>query len=303
MKVMIKSIFSVILSVLICLTAFVTVGTAVIKFKLMNTAHYTETVVTDEYVSALRDDVYENVSALCVNLEVHQDTVMSFVSDTELKRLSRANFNVVFSSLIEGVPLEYERFESAELKDEIYKELEAFANEAGIVDEDITEASELTYEYIIDDINSTLTYFTQDNMNSVSFVSRIPALNFIVNSAFFVALAVLAVLCVIKFLVMGRRSTLSYFYNVSFMLWLASACWFIPVTVIKLHNIAVNIAVAYSGFKVYLQNLINAVIDGFFDVSLWAFIISAVLLVASIVTIIVCGVVSSRRTADDEKND
>ncbi len=298
MKSVIKGFLSVILSILIFLSAFVTVATAVVKFKFANVDHYIETVVTDEYVSALRGDVYENITALCVNLEVHQDTVMSFVSDVELKRISQANFRAIFSSLMNGTPLEYERFESVELKGEIYKELEAFANEVGIVDEDITEASELTYEYIIDDINSTLTYFTQDNMNSVSFVSRIPGLNFITNTSFFVALSVLAVLCVIKFLLMGKRRILSGAYNVSFMLWLASACWFAPITVIKLNNIALKIAIAHSGFRIYVQNLINAVIDGFFNVSLWAFVISTVLLVASIVIIIVYGLRSDRKTAD-----
>ena len=79
MKVIIKGFFSVILSILIFLSTFVTVATAVVKFKLTNVEHHLETVVTDEYMAALRGDVYENITALCVNLEVHQDTVMSFV--------------------------------------------------------------------------------------------------------------------------------------------------------------------------------------------------------------------------------
>lgn len=297
MKVIIKGFLSVILSILIFLSTFVTVATAVVKFKLTNVEHHLETVVTDEYMAALRGDVYENITALCVNLEVHQDTVMSFVSDVELRRISEANFRATYSSLMTGAPLVYERFESIEMKSEIYKELEEFANEAGIVDEDISEAADITYEYIIDDINSTLTYFTQDNMDSVGFVSRIPGLNFIINNAFFVSLAVLVVLCIIKFLLMGKRRALSGTYNVSFMLWLGSACWFAPIAVIKLNNIAMNIAIAHSGFRLYLQSLINIVIDGFFNVALWAFIISTILLVASIVIILVYSLRSDRKTA------
>lgn len=296
MKAIVKGFFSVVLSILICLSAFVTIATAIVKFKLMDVEHHIETIVTDEYIVALRGDIYENMTALCVNLEVHQDTVMLFVSDDELKRISDANFRATFSSLMTGVPLEYERFESVNLKDEIYKELEEFANEVGIVDEDITEASELTYEYIIDDINSTLTYFTQDNMNSVGFVSRIPGLTFITTNAFFVALSALVVLCIIKFLLMGKKRILSGAYNVSFMLWLASACWLAPITVIKLHNIAMNIAIAHSGFRLYLQSLMNIVIDGVFNVALWAFVISTVLLVATIVTILAYSVRSDRKT-------
>jgi len=298
MKAIVKGFFSVFLSILICLSAFVTIAAAVVKFKLTDVDHLVETVVTDEYVAALRGDVQENMKALCVNLEVEQETVMKFVSDDELKRISDANFRAAFESLMTGVPLEYERFDNVSLKSEIYKELEAFANEVGIVDEDITEASEITYEYVIDDINATLTYFTQDNMNSVAFVSQIPGLDFITTTAFFVFLAVLVVLCVVKFLIMGKRRVLSCSYNVSFMLWLASACWLAPIAVIKLHNIAMNVAIAHSGFRLYLQGLINVVIDGVFNVSLCAFVISAVLLVASIVTILLYSVRSYKKTSD-----
>lgn len=295
MKTVIKSIFSVILSVLICLSAFVTIATAVVKFRLTNVEHYVETVITDEYVDALYNDVYNNTTIVCENLEVQRDTVMSFVEKDELKRISQENFKATFSSLITGAPLEYERFENEGLKDEISKELQAFADEAGIVDEDISEATELTYDYIIDDINATLNYFTQENLDAVSFVSRIPGLDFISNSLFYVCLAVLVVFCVLKFLISGRRRALSATYNVSFMLWLASACWFIPITVIKVHNIAVNIAIAYSGFRLYVQNLINTVIDSFFGISLWCFIVTSVILVASIVTIIVFVVRSNKK--------
>ena len=287
MKSIIRGFFSVILSIFICLSAFVYVATAVVKFKLADVEYYVKSVITDEYVAALRGDVYENITALCVNLEVKQDTVMSFVYDSDLKRISEVNLRATFSSLMNGTPLEYERFESVDLKDEINRELEEFANEMGIVGEDITEASEITCEYIIDNINTTFAYFTQENMDLVSFVSRIPGLNFIKDSAFFVTVSVLTVLCVVKFLIMGKRRVRSCFYNVSFMLWLASTCWFAPVAVIKLQNIAMKIAIAHSSFRIYVQNLINAVIDGFFNVSLFAFIISTVLLIASIVLIII----------------
>lgn len=300
MKTVLKSFLSVVLSVLIFLSAFATIATAIIKFKLTDVEYYIKTVVTDDYVKALRSDVSENVTIVCENLEVHRDTVMSFVSDAELKRISQINTRNAFSSLMNGTPIEYERFENDDLKVEIYRELEAFANEHGI-NEDISQATDVTYNYIIDDINHTLKYFTQDNMNSVSFVSRIPGLNFISNSAFFVALIILVILCILKFLVMSKRRVLSYAYNVSFMLWLASACWFIPVTVIKLQNIASNIAIAYSGFRLYLQNLINTVIGGFFNVSLWAFVISTLLLVASIVVVIIFIIKSNKNTTLDQQ--
>lgn len=302
MKTVLKSFLSVALSVLIFLSAFATIATAIIKFKLTDTEHYIESVVTDDYVKALRSDVYENVTTICENLEVHRDTVMSFVSDAELKRISQVNTRNAFSSLMDGVPIEYERFNADDLKAEIYRELEAFATEHEI-DEDISQATDVTYEYIVSNISDTLKYFTQDNMNSVGFVSRIPGLKFISDSAFFVILAILVVFCVLKFLIMGKRRVLSYAYNVSFMLWLASACWFIPVTVIKLQNIALNIAIAYSGFRLYLQNLINTVIGGFFSVSLWAFIISTLLLVASIVVIIVFIIKSNKDTTTDKQID
>lgn len=300
MKTILKSFLSIALSFLIFLSAFVTIATAIIKFKLTNVEHYIQMVVTDDYVEALRSDVYDNVTIVCENLEVHRDTVMSFVSNAELKRISQVNTRNAFSSLMTGAPVEYELFEADDLKAEIYRELEAFANEHGI-EEDVSQATEITYDYIVDEINETLKYFTQDNMNSVSFVARIPGLNFISNSAFFVVLAILVVLCILKSLVMGKRRALSYAYNVSFMLWLASACWFIPVTVIKLQNIALNIAIAYSGFRLYVQNLINTVIGGFFNVSLWAFIISTLLLVASIVVIIIFIVKSNKDTISNEQ--
>lgn len=299
MKTVVKSIFSVILSVLVFLSAFVTIATAVVKFKLTNVEHYVETVITDEYVDALYDDVYNNVTLVCENLEVHRDTVMSFVSKVELKRISQVNLRATFSSLMTGSPLNNELFEAEGLKAEIYKELEAFANEAGIVGEDISHAADVTYDFIIEDITATLTYFTQDNINSVSFVSRIPGLDFMSNTLFFVCLAALVVLCALKFMICGRRRVLSSAYNVSFMTWLASACWFIPITVIKLQNVAVNIAIAYSGFRIYVRNLINTVIDGFFSISLLFFIVTTLLLVASIVIIIIFSVRSGKRSVNE----
>ena len=283
----VRGIFSVILSFLILLSAFVTLGTAVVKYRIADVDYYVESIITDEYVEALRKDVYSNVTIICENLEVDRDTVMSFVDNSALRSISQSHFRTVYTSLFNGSPLEYERFENEALKTKIYNELEAFANEMNIVGEDISAATEETYNYILDDINETLTYFTQENMNMVSFVSKITGLGFATNNAFYIAIAVLVVLCALKLLAMGKRRLLSFAYNTSFMLWLASACWFIPVTVIKLENITLNLAIAYSGFKVYLRNVINSVIGGFFDVTLVAIIVTTALLIASIIVILI----------------
>lgn len=283
----VKGILSVILSFLIFIFSFTCIATAALKFKVANVDYYVDEVVTDEYVSALRDDVNSNLKIICENLEIDSETIMAFVDNSELKRVSQNNLRITYSTLMSGTPLEYERFENSDLKAEIYKELEAFANEMGIVDEDISHATELTYEYVMDDINATLTYFTQDNMNVVSFVAGIPGLSFVIGDAFYAVIAALVVLCVLKFLVMGKKRALSFAYNSSFMIWLASACWFIPVTVFKLQDVTANIAIAHSGLKVFVRNIINAVIDGLFDVSLVAIIISTVLLIGSIALVLV----------------
>lgn len=293
----IKGILSVILSFLIFIFSFACIATAALKFKVANVDYYVDEVVTDEYVVALRNDVDNNLKIICENLEIDSETIMAFVDNSELKRVSQNNLRITYSTLMSGTPLEYERLENSDLKAEIYKELEAFANEMGIVDEDISQATELTYEYVMDDINATLTYFTQDNMNVVSFVAGIPGLLFVIGDAFYAVIAALVVLCVLKFLVMGKKRALSFAYNSSFMIWLASACWFIPVTVFKLQDVTTNIAIAHSGFKVYLRNIINSVIDGFFDVSLVAIIISTVLSIGSIVIVLVSGVKKQNKSA------
>ncbi|MBR5272943.1 MAG: hypothetical protein IKU25_06095 [Clostridia bacterium] len=299
MKKVIKSIVSVILSVLICLSAFVTIATAIIKFKISNIEHYVESVIDDKHIDALYEDIRYSVGTVCENLEVDRDTVMTFVNKEEIKSISQNNFRALFHSVLDGTPLSYKRFDNVAMKDEIYRELEAFANEVGIVEEDLNHATDVTYEYIVDEINKSLIYFTQDDVNMVGFVSEVQILDFAINDSFYVMLAVFIVLCILKVL-LGRKQSLRTMYNVAFMSWLASACWFFPVLIIKIVDVAAGIILAHGGFKIYVQNLINVVIDGFFYVSLFAFILTTILVITMIVLVIIQ---IARRTKTSLKTD
>ncbi len=301
MKNVIRSIVSIILSVFIFLSAFAAIASAIIKFRLVNVEHYVDYVVDDNYVNALYDDVKYNVGVVCENLEVDKETVMTYVDKSELKELSKENFRILFNSVLEGADLSYLNYDNPSMKDEIYLELEEFANEMGIVDEDLTYATDVTYDYIVDRINRTLTYFTQENVDMVSFVSQIQILDFVINNAFYITIAALVVLCVIMILLHGKKRIFRTLYKIAFTSWLASACWFFPVLVAKVIDISSGIILAHGGFKLYIQNLINVVIDGFFVVSLWAFVTSAALVILMIVLVLVHVAKCNKKTSIDEQ--
>ena len=280
---MARKIFSVVLSILIFALSFVLILSASIKFRLYDIDYYVERVVTQEYFDALYDDIDDAVTLDCRVLEIERDTVMSFVDKDEISSIAVKRFRSVMSHILYGEPLQAYKFSNPEMMNLIYDELDAFAQSIGLEDEDIETSARKNYEFIINDINKMFDHFSDSDFEKASVISRLPGRSFIMGAGFYVLAVIYVFLIVIKLAVNGKRKLLRSLYNSFFMSWIASALIFFPMLILKMQDIPSKVVIAYSGFRLYVQQLIYSVINPLFLISLVIFSVLTVLVIIMIV--------------------
>ena len=268
-----KRVISVILSILIFLFAILSLTTSMFKFVVGDFDGIKNNVLTDSYIDALYSDVNDDVDGECVILEVEAETVMSYITKDNLRDFAEKLFKNQYEVVFQGAKIDNMRYELDGLKADIFNELEAFAQNQGIVDEDISLSATQTYNVIMDSVNDTINYFTNEDLNKASVVSHIPGLSFLSGVGFYIFAALFVICCVLKVLVAKSFGLARTFYYACFMSWLASAIFFFPLLILKIANIPSKIMIAYGGFRIWSQNLVNAILNPSFTISLIVFIV------------------------------
>ena len=290
------------LSVLIFALAFVMILSGFVMFKVADIDELTEKVITDEYTDAMYSDVKKAIMNDCDVLIISSDTVLEHVEKEELVRISKEVFKGDMNRLIYGKETEYAEFKNPALKKAIRAELREFARNNNLYGEDLDESMNENYDFIIGDINNAIHYLKPESFSKLSLSGKLPGWNFYVGGGFVLLAIVYVSASLFKIYYNGRKKAAKSVYNILLLSWLASAICFFPALIVKVQDLNSKLAITYSGLRFYLQNIIKALIDPFFTMTLVLFCILTLALIISVVFAI-RSVYRRRKEEESENRD
>ena len=277
-KKLIPIVKSVSVFIICCLSALLLVGfflSSVLSFSVFNKDYYRDIATEDSYLECIREDIDGILEYESLYYGIPFETLKTAVDDSIIRDASINFSDNMYSYLNSDYDLVLSDFCIDELKNVISEYYFSVGDkDTSLVDEVSesisSEISNAVYSSSIEELlyvlrSKLFNNFAIKTFKSLYAILPITALG-LLSGAFYLM----------------RGSVIKRIYNLSGVLFSVSSAVFAPVLVLKLYDLPSKIVLSRTAFSEFIFGAIYRATDVMFVISLILFVISALVLVASV---------------------
>ena len=274
---MLIKIFRGIIDVFIAVFLVIALLITVITHGVFDSRKCAEAVCTAEFDNALKQEVIETVSSLGSVVDISGEDVLKAIGEENLINYAHQYTFDFFEAVNNGTAFKPQDFNDGKLETYIYEYIESF--EAGVSEEEIQEIYELTFK----NAEKTVKYIPGLIEQIIPKLSKpIQLVGFLPDIEIFVYI-LSVVLILINIVISEKTKRLDVVFGLLSALFCVLAAFAIPLFMISVYDIPSKIAMEGSLLIYLIKGLNDILLINALTVIGIAFIISAVLLIITVI--------------------
>lgn len=254
-----------ILCALIIITTAVSLLNLIINQAFYTNSSITQSIINDNYIRNLKNDINLNVSKECNNLNISYETVAHSINTTKIQLMSERYFSAQCNALFEGNEISLVEYPD----EDFYTVLSTIS--------DLNDAQKQDYS---NKLAQTVTLSITQPIDTIfSKLSFLGFVNNVLPSVFGnIIFIIIDIIFIFIFIVSYKRSALRRFSTTTGLLWIGVSIIFIPSIISKLFDYSkVFVNTTYS-IKALGTNILTYLFDSIISISCIIWIILTITL-------------------------